>query len=92
MSEKICPRCQGELRSWTTSYFNRDDICLPCSQDEKQAPNFSYARAREEAEVRHGNYDFAGVGLRPEDRAFLQERVRERGTVAEIGREAGRRG
>jgi hypothetical protein len=92
MSEKVCPRCKANLRSWTTSYFNLEDICLDCALDERSAPNFSHARAREEAEVRQGNYNYRGLGLAPDDRAFLQERIRERGTPAAIGREAGRRG
>lgn len=61
-----CGRCKEEVTAWITSFFNTDDICLPCSEKEQEHPEFEAARERECEEVRRGNYNYEGVGL-PED-------------------------
>jgi hypothetical protein len=61
-----CPRCKKDVLSWITSFFNTQDICIPCSEIEQKHPEFEAAKARECEEVRKGNYNYEGVGL-PED-------------------------
>ena len=78
MSTKRCPRCGAPLTAWSTSYFNTQEICLECCDDEKQAPGYQAAVATEEAEVQRGNYNFQGVGLSDADRAFLAVLLKER--------------
>ncbi len=69
-----CQRCDAPLTSYTMSWFNVDIICIPCQDDEKEAPGFAEAKAKEEAEVAAGNTRFEGVGLSDEAARFLAER------------------
>lgn len=70
-----CARCHAELRVGSTmSKFNTDQICMACKQDEKEAPNYRKADDAEVAQVRQGNYNYEGIGLAPEDIAFLVQR------------------
>lgn len=61
-----CQRCGAEGTSKTTSYFNIDWICGSCVEREKAHPAYAAARAAEEAAVKAGNYNFAGVGCPPD--------------------------
>ena len=74
----LCARCRVPAIGSTMSRFNTDTLCLDCAEDEVDAPGYMAAAVRELAEVRAGNYNFPGVGLAAEDRAFLAERRRER--------------
>ncbi len=74
MMPERCDRCGGDMRAWIMSKFNRDQICIPCKDDEKDAPGYAAADEAEVASVRSGNYNYAGVGLSGEDRDFLSER------------------
>lgn len=70
-----CQRCGGDLGGVSImSFFDTSIICLACQADEKLAPSYEAAHAREVAEVRAGNYNFRGTGLTPEDRKFLAEK------------------
>jgi hypothetical protein len=48
------------------SKFNKDIICMPCKEIEKNHPDYQRASDVEIAECRKGNYNFEGIGL-PED-------------------------
>lgn len=69
-----CNRCGTEMRVHTMSIFNRDDICMPCKDDERLTPGYAHADHAESLVCRAGNYNFAGVGLAADDRAFLATR------------------
>lgn len=58
-----CDRCGNESLSSTGSFFNTDQICLPCSKREREHPQYEEARRVESEQVRQGNYNFQGVGL-----------------------------
>jgi hypothetical protein len=68
-----CPRCYADADAHSMSWFNTDEICLPCKKDESLAPGFADAKATETAAVQAGDYNFPGVGLSPADRAFLAD-------------------
>jgi hypothetical protein len=70
----ICRRCFLETRVISRSWFNDDDICTDCQDDEKFCPNYGRARSVELSQVRSGLAMFAGIGLSPEDRVVLRER------------------
>jgi hypothetical protein len=53
------------------SYFTTEDVCGDCHDEERGAPNYQRARDAEEAACRAGNYNFPGIGLAPEDVAYL---------------------
>jgi len=44
--------------------FNTQLICLECSKKEQKRSDYEKARKADEAEIREGNYNFKGIGLR----------------------------
>lgn len=48
------------------SYFNRDNICLSCSERERSHPLFATAKAAEAAAVQAGDFKFPGIGCPPD--------------------------
>ena len=62
------------------SIFNTDTICLPCADDEQEAPGYEAAQQAEDTAVREGNHNFPGVGLSKADRDFLAEKRKARTT------------
>ena len=74
----ICQRCFKETRLYSVSWFNDDDICLDCQDDEKFCPNYGRARSVELSHVRSGLTMLGGVGLSPKDRVVLLERSEAR--------------
>lgn len=75
-----CTRCLTKTDSHTMSMFNRDEICLPCKQDEIRAPGYEAARDAEAASCATGQFNYPGVGLSVADDAFLATRRNERTT------------
>lgn len=76
-----CDRCGVSFAAGmvhTMSRFNEDEICLLCQDDETQAPGYQAAYDAELASVKKGDRNFPGVGLSPEDQAFLAKRREER--------------
>jgi len=74
----ICDRCGWETMSHIVSKFNTETICFNCSDEERLAPNYRKACETEEAACRAGNYNYPGIGLAPEDRAFLKAKRENR--------------
>jgi len=62
--KKFCDRCGGELKVRIMSMFNEDVICMECKEKETQHPDYKKARDAEMEEVRKGNYNFKGIGLK----------------------------
>lgn len=79
-----CMRCGADLARVpsTVSRFSTENICLTCEQEERKAPNYAEAHRVELEAVRRGDYNFPGIGLRPEDEAFLVECRAERARAA----------
>jgi hypothetical protein len=80
----MCDRCHREVHAHIMSKFNRDDLCLDCKNDERECPNYAAADLAEFKAVKGGDLNFPGIGLAPEDRAFLQNRLTERSKQAVI--------
>ena len=60
-----CDRCGGSLESGRTmSMYNEDCICMACSESEKQRDDYDEAVKADHREIRKGNYNFKGIGLR----------------------------
>ena len=74
MATITCERCGAHTRATSMSYFTTLTLCMDCKHDEKGAPNYARARAAEEAACRAGDFNFVGIGLAPEDAAYLAER------------------
>ena len=62
--KKTCDRCGAPLTVRIMSMFNEDVICMDCKSKEKQRADYENARDAEMAEVRKGNYNFKGIGLK----------------------------
>jgi len=58
-----CDRCRLKAEFVIMSRFNIQMICPKCEAKEKAHPMYKEAKDRELAEVRHGNYNFPGIGL-----------------------------
>ena len=63
---KHCERCNKESNVMTMSYFNVDMVCMDCNKEERNHPQYEYAKNVELQECVAGNMNFEGVGL-PED-------------------------
>jgi hypothetical protein len=72
-----CQRCGDPLAVSSMSFFNEDVCCVPCLDDERDAPTYAAARAAEAQAVRNRNYNFS-AGLTPADRSFLAARLAAR--------------
>lgn len=59
----ICQRCGNESLASTGSYFNTDQICLGCSEIEREHPQFEEARRVETEHCARGDFNFPGIGL-----------------------------
>jgi len=60
---QTCRRCGKETNVTIMSYFNTQEICMECSDKERESPRFKEAREADEAAIRAGNYNFKGIGL-----------------------------
>jgi len=77
-----CERCgQSTLKQGSTEHFSVFDLaylCAVCATREQDAPGYLAAKtALDNAHAQH-NWEFEGVGLNPDDEAFLHERVAQR--------------
>jgi hypothetical protein len=57
-----CDRCKKPLSVHTCSWFNTQEICMECSETEKNHPDCAYAKKIESQACAQGNYNFKGVG------------------------------
>lgn len=65
LTKTKCDRCGGSLESGRTmSMFNEDCICMDCKHKERERADYGVAVEAEHEEVRKGNYNFKGIGLR----------------------------
>ena len=60
-----CDRCHGLLDGIRTmSMFNEDYLCLDCATKEKQRADYKEAVEADHAEIKKGNYNFKGIGIK----------------------------
>jgi len=58
----ICPRCDRTTNSHQGSRFNLQDLCLDCTQVEKQHPLYEIAAKAEHEAFVGGNWNYEGIG------------------------------
>jgi len=59
-----CDRCGGPLTARIMSMFNEDVICMACKEKEQKRPDYRQAVEADHAEIKKGNYNFKGIGLK----------------------------
>ncbi len=66
-TQQTCDRCGGSLSAGRImSMYNDDCLCLECKEKETQRPDYNKAVEADHAEIRKGNYNFKGIGLKEE--------------------------
>ncbi len=64
-SRTTCERCGGSLEDGRIcSMFNEQTICMTCKEKEQQRADYRQAVEADHAEIRKGNYNFKGIGLK----------------------------
>ena len=60
-----CDRCGKPLNGCRIqSMYNHDVLCMDCKDKETQREDYSKAVEADHAEIKRGNYNFAGIGLK----------------------------
>ena len=59
-----CDRCGGPLTVRIMSMFNEDVICMDCKEKERKRPDYREAVEADHAEIKKGNFNFKGIGLK----------------------------
>lgn len=62
--ERTCDRCGKKPSATIMSKFNKDIICVACSVEEQNRPDYVEACKAEGAAYKAGIEDFEGIGLR----------------------------
>lgn len=64
-TQTTCDRCGGSLKGGRImSMYNEDCICMECKRKETQRDDYNSAIEADHAEIRKGNYNFKGIGLK----------------------------
>jgi hypothetical protein len=64
-SQQHCDRCHGSLKDGRTmSMFNEQCICMKCKDAETYRQDYNKACEAEAEQVRKGNRNFKGIGLK----------------------------
>lgn len=64
-SQKYCDRCGGSLKDGRImSMFNTECICMKCKDEEKQNKDYRKACDADNEQIKKGNYNFEGIGLK----------------------------
>jgi hypothetical protein len=68
-SKTNCDRCGTTLAGKTRimSMYNNDCLCLDCKQKETERPDYKTASDADVNEIKKGNYNFPGIGLKKEE-------------------------
>jgi len=60
-----CDRCGGDINNGRImSMYNTDCLCLKCKDAETRREDYREAVEADQAEIRKGNYNFKGIGLK----------------------------
>lgn len=64
--KKHCDRCGTSLKEKARimSMYNDDCLCLDCKDKERERPDYKDATDADNAEIKKGNYNFPGIGLK----------------------------
>lgn len=61
-----CPRCRSsDMNPSQCSFFNTDQICMKCLEEERKHPEFKRAHEEETRAVLRGDFNYPGIGWPP---------------------------
>ncbi len=60
-SNRKCDRCGKQTNTMSMSWLNTDECCMDCLEIEKSEPDYMLAKAKEQEEVKSGNYNYSGI-------------------------------
>lgn len=65
-----CDCCHTSLegKARIMSMYNDDCLCPDCKEEEKKRPDYQKAVDAENAEIKKGNYNFPGIGIKKEEK------------------------
>ena len=65
MYRENCDRCGQKTNGVTImSMYNEDIICMTCKENERKRADYKDAQDADIAEIKNGNYNFKGIGLK----------------------------
>jgi hypothetical protein len=65
MRRENCDRCHKPTNGTTImSMYNNDVICMSCKDAEKKRDDYKTAVDADNAEIKNGNFNFKGIGLK----------------------------
>lgn len=59
-----CQRCSKHTNLFIMSMYNEQEICMDCKKEETQRSDYAQALEMDEDEIRNGNFNFKGMGLK----------------------------
>ena len=63
-TQTTCDRCGGSLQDGRMmSMYNTDCICMKCMAEETKRHDYRRAVEAGHEHIRHGDYNFKGIGL-----------------------------
>lgn len=64
-TQKNCDRCGGSLEGGRImSMYNEDCLCNDCKEKERHRDDYHKAVDADNAQIKNGNYNFKGIGLK----------------------------
>ena len=64
-TQRSCDRCGGNLdEGRIMSMYSEVYICMACKAKEQSRTDYALARDTEAEQVKYGNYNYKGIGLK----------------------------
>ena len=74
-TQEFCDRCGGSLKDGRImSMYNNDCICMKCKEAERRRADYNDAVKADHDAIKAGNYNFAGIGYKPETYKEMKDR------------------
>ena len=81
-TQEFCDRCGGSLEDGRImSMYNNDCICMKCKEAERRRADYNDAVKADHDAIKAGNYNFAGIGLKPERETYKAMKDRHQAEV-----------
>ena len=79
---EVCDRCGGSLEDGRImSMYNTQIICMKCKAKERQRADYDEAVKADQEAIKAGNYNFPGIGLKPERETYKAMKERHQSEI-----------